>query len=279
MKNLFGIFKKDEQKTTNANNNQNQQMPQESSLKLKYTVDASGEIDQLNPLIKNFKSETTPYNTYDDFFESQKNLILTKNKEKRVFYKNELDYLFTKKVQALNKDPKLYKTDIDKMKLVGKIYTSYQTGFDINEIGRNNMAIKFNKLKIECIANINTFQSIAANNCIISGKWCYEVTLLTNGLFQIGFCQLNTPFTRHNGVGDDKTSYAYDGWRKVSWNGEKKMYGKHWESGDVIGVCIDMDKKIIEYYLNGEPLGIAFNNISKWENISYFTALSINKVE
>ena len=279
MKNLFGIFKKDEQKTTNANNNQNQQMPQESSLKLKYTVDASGEIDQLNPLIKNFKSETTPYNTYDDFFESQKNLILTKNKEKRVFYKNELDYLFTKKVQALNKDPKLYKTDIDKMKLVGKIYTSYQTGFDINEIGRNNMAIKFNKLKIECIANINTFQSIAANNCIISGKWCYEVTLLTNGLFQIGFCQLNTPFTRHNGVGDDKTSYAYDGWRKVSWNGEKKMYGKHWESGDVIGVCIDMDKKIIEYYLNGEPLGIAFNNISKGENIAYFPALSINKGE
>jgi len=226
-------------------------------------------------LIKNFKSETKTYNTYEDFFETQKNLILTKNKEKRIFYKNELDYLFTKKMQSMNKDPKTVKNDIDKMKIVGKIYASNQTGFELNEIGRNNMSIKFNKLKIECISNANSFQSIAANNCIISGKWCYEVTLLTNGLFQIGFCQFNTPFTRHSGVGDDKTSYAYDGWRKVAWNGEKKLYGRYWECGDVIGVCIDMDKRIIEYYLNGDPLGTAFTNIAKGDNIAYFPALSL----
>ena len=145
----------------------------------------------------------------------------------------------------------------------------------MNEIGRNNMSIKFNKLKIECTSNANAFQSIAANNCIISGKWCYEVTILTNGLFQIGFCQLNTPFTRHAGVGDDKTSYAFDGYRKIAWNGEKKMYGRYWECGDVIGVCIDMDKRTIEFYLNGESLGIAFSNISKGDNVAYFPALSI----
>ena len=101
MKNFFGIFKKDDPKSTNANNNTSQQVPQESPLKLKYTTEITGEIDKLNPLIKNFKSETKTYNTYEDFFETQKNLILTKNKEKRIFYKNELDYLFTKK-NAIN---------------------------------------------------------------------------------------------------------------------------------------------------------------------------------
>ena len=53
------------------------------------------------------------------------------------------------------------------------------------------------------------------------------------------------------------------------------MYGRYWECGDVIGVCIDMDKRTIEFYLNGESLGIAFSNISKGDNVAYFPALSI----
>ena len=165
------------------------------------------------------------------------------------------------------------------MKVVGKIYTSNQTCFEVNEAGRNNFNIKFNKLKIEAKSNYNSFLSLMANNCVISGKWCYEVTLLTNGLFQIGFCQLNTPFSRHMGVGDDKSSYGFDGYRKVSWNGEKKLYGKFWDIGDVVGVCIDFDKRSIEYFLNGEPLGVAFNNIPKGENIAYFPALSLMRGE
>ena len=180
---------------------------------------------------------------------------------------------------SMKKDPKPAKTNIEKMKVVGKIYTSNQTCFEVNEAGRNNFNIKFNKLKIEAKSNYNSFLSLMANNCVISGKWCYEVTLLTNGLFQIGFCQLNTPFSRHMGVGDDKSSYGFDGYRKVSWNGEKKLYGKFWDIGDVVGVCIDFDKRSIEYFLNGEPLGVAFNNIAKGENIAYFPALSLMRGE
>ena len=57
------------------------------------------------------------------------------------------------------------------------------------------------------------------------------------------------------------------------------MYGRYWECGDVIGVCIDMDKRTIEFYLNGESLGIAFSNISKGDNVAYFPALSIHTKE
>ena len=271
---FFKIFKKDPEPKNNL-----PQAPQESPLKLKYESQPINELDSLNSLIKNFKSDKTKFISYEDYFENEKNLILNKGKEKRVFYKNELDYLYEKKMLSMKKDPKPAKTNIEKMKVVGKIYTSNQTCFEVNEAGRNNFNIKFNKLKIEAKSNYNSFLSLMANNCVISGKWCYEVTLLTNGLFQIGFCQLNTPFSRHMGVGDDKSSYGFDGYRKVSWNGEKKLYGKFWDIGDVVGVCIDFDKRSIEYFLNGEPLGVAFNNIAKGENIAYFPALSLMRGE
>ena len=273
---FFKIFKKDNDPKKNPPNNSSQT----SSLKLKYESQPINELESLNSLLKNFKTEKVKFVSYDNFFENEKNLFLiNKLKEKRIFYKNELDYLYEKKMLESQKDPKSAKNNIDKMKVVGKIYTSNQTCFEVNEAGRNNFNIKFNKLKIEAKSNYNSFLSLMANNCVISGKWCYEVTLLTNGLFQIGFCQLNTPFTRHQGVGDDKTSYAYDGYRKMSWNGDKKMYGRYWDTGDVVGVCIDLDKKVIEYYLNGEPLGIAFNNIIKGENVAYFPGVSLSKGE
>ena len=48
---------------------------------------------------------------------------------------------------------------------------------------------------------------------------------------QIGFSQLNTPFTEHDGVGDDGQSYAVDGFRISKWNGSQVKYGKHWQVG------------------------------------------------
>ena len=32
----------------------------------------------------------------------------------------------------------------------------------------------------------DSFVTVRANNCIMKGKWCYEVLLLSNGLFQFG---------------------------------------------------------------------------------------------
>ena len=267
---IFKIFSKQTEPKTNPPPEN-----QESTLKLNYTSEQTGELDVLNPLIKNFKLDKKCFASYDDFFENEKNLFLNKQKEKKVFYKTELDYLYEKKMLAMNKDPKTAKNNIDKMKVVGKIYSTNQTRFELNEAGNNNFNIKFNKLKIECKSRFNNFLSLMANNCVFSGKWVYEVTLLTNGLFQIGFCQLNTAFTRHEGVGDDKSSFAYDGYRRFLWNKDRKPYGKYWDTGDVVGVGIDLDKKNIEFFLNGVSLGVAFNNIPKGDNVAYFPAFSL----
>ena len=259
---FFSFFRKESNKNSDNNNNNNQASNQ-PPLKLEYQTETTGEQDSLNSLIKQFNIDKKQLSSYDDYYNLQNEIITRKNDDQREFYQNELDYLYNLKTK---KDPKTEKNNIEKMKAVGKIYTSNSTFFDINDVGRNNAKISFNNLKIE---SLNYFLSIMANNCVISGKWCYEVTLLTNGLMQIGFCQLNSYFTRHSGVGDDKTSYAYDGHRKLSWNADRKMYGKFWDCGDVVGVCIDLDKKIIEYFLNGTSLGTAFYNILKGENIAY----------
>lgn len=92
-------------------------------------------------------------------------------------------------------------------------------------------------------------------------------------------CTLQTPFKAHDGVGDDSTSYAYDGWRICKWHNGKEPYGQYWDSGDIIGVCIDLLEKKIEYFRNGISLGVAFTNIAVGENIAYFPALSLSNEE
>ena len=237
-----------------------------SSLKLKFEKEEpTKEIDKLDNIIKNFNLNDIA--NYQDYI----NLISKKCNSKDKIYKTELDYLY----QIKSKIQKPNETDINKMKEVGKINLNKQTYFDPNALGQNAISL-CNNLKIE---STNSFLSIMANNCVTSGKWCYEVTLLTNGLMQIGFAQMTTIFSRHAGVGDDATGFAYDGYRKVKWNKDRKDYGKIWDIGDVVGACIDMDKKTIEFFLNGVPLGIAFYNIPKGENVAFFPAISLSRGE
>ena len=125
----------------------------------------------------------------------------------------------------------------------------------------------------------DSFVSIRANNCIIKGKWCYEVLLESNGLFQIGFCQLKTRFTNEFGVGDDIHSFGYDGYRLSCWNKNENRFGKIWDYGDIIGVCIDLDNKKLEYFQNGEKLGEITKNVEKGPSIAYFPAASISEYE
>ncbi len=66
---------------------------------------------------------------------------------------------------------------------------------------------------------------------------------MTSGVMQIGWSTLQTSFTNSEGVGDDHTSYAYDGFRKCAWNKERKSDGDYWVMGDVIGTLIDLDKQ------------------------------------
>jgi Kip1 ubiquitination-promoting complex protein 1 len=110
---------------------------------------------------------------------------------------------------------------------------------------------------------------------VFAGKYYFEVRLLTAGLMQIGWCTFATQFSNENGVGDNETSYAYDGYRVKKWNLENSSYGEAWAPGDVIGSMIDFDAREITFYRNDKNLGVAFRRIKVGPNMAYFPAISI----
>ena len=77
---IFKIFSKQSEPKTNPPPEN-----QESTLKLNYTSEQTGELDVLNPLIKNFKLDKKSFSSYDDYFENEKNIFFNKQKEKKVF--------------------------------------------------------------------------------------------------------------------------------------------------------------------------------------------------
>jgi Kip1 ubiquitination-promoting complex protein 1 len=100
--------------------------------------------------------------------------------------------------------------------------------------------------------------TIRADTGVFDGEYYFEVNLKTDGLMQIGFCTLQTPFTTSRGVGDDPTSYAFDGHRVKIWNNQSKSYGEAWSAGDTIGASIDFQSKSISFYRNFKKFDKAF---------------------
>lgn len=121
----------------------------------------------------------------------------------------------------------------------------------------------------------SAFSTIRANCCVFKGKWMYEVQLRSKGVMQIGWCSANCRFTQDTGVGDTRHSYGLDGSKQRIWHIYTEKYGPYWRSGDIFGVCLDMDEGRIEYYRNGVSLGEAFNDIERGPGLALFPAVSL----
>ena len=72
---------------------------------------------------------------------------------------------------------------------------------------------------------------------------------------------------------------GYDGYRLSCWQKEENRYGKVWDYGDIIGVCIDLDENKLEYYQNGEKLGVAPIQVEHGPGVAYFPAVSLSEFE
>lgn len=149
------------------------------------------------------------------------------------------------------------------------------------------------------IQSQSPFSTVKANCCVYRGKWMYELQLRSKGIMQIGWCSAKCKFTDDTGVGDTPNSYGLDGSKQRLWNVKTKKwvifmvflcisspfkelnpsmnrrFGPFWRSGDVYGVCIDMDNGRIEYYRNGVGLGEAFCNIERGPGVALFPAVSL----
>lgn len=126
------------------------------------------------------------------------------------------------------------------------------------------------------IQSQSAFSTSRANVCVFRGKWMYEVQLRSKGVMQVGWCSVQCRFTQDTGVGDTRNSYGLDGSKRRIWHiYTRNQYGPYWRSGDIFGVCLDMDRGTIEYYRNGVSLGEAFNDVERGPGVALFPAVSL----
>jgi len=96
-----------------------------------------------------------------------------------------------------------------------------------------------------------------------SGKWYYEavVNASMSGSVCVGWSlpTLETGNLKTN-LGDDSSSWAYDIYRQRKCHSEaaNSWYGDYFSNGDVVGCKVDLDAKKINFYKNGNDLGVAF---------------------
>lgn len=109
---------------------------------------------------------------------------------------------------------------------------------------------------VSCVLQDNGFPSVMAQGVgVSSGKWYYEATVLTPGLMQIGWA--TDLFTGNadagEGVGDDASSWAIDGYRQARWHkGIRTPWNiGPWRAGDVVCCAIDLNNSIMRFALNG----------------------------
>ncbi len=172
------------------------------------------------------------------------------------------------------KGPKITRA-VERCKEVGRVGPNI-TKMDPETMAGNVKIVESSGNDQYMIEGVSRFSSIRANTAVFSGRYYYEVKIFTDGIMQIGWCTLATPFLHDRGVGDDPTSYAYDGNRVKKWNDESSSYGEKWAPGDTIGTMIDFQNREITFYRNDVSLGVAFKSIKIGPNMAYFPALSIS---
>jgi len=94
----------------------------------------------------------------------------------------------------------------------------------------------------------------------------YEVECVSvaSGVAQVGFGDEEfDDLEPDSGVGDDAHSWGFDGNRMAAWGaGGSKFYGQSWKDGDVLGCAADLGVKTIQFFLNGESMGVTFEGVN-----------------
>uniref|UniRef100_A0A4W3IHJ0 Ring finger and SPRY domain containing 1 n=1 Tax=Callorhinchus milii TaxID=7868 RepID=A0A4W3IHJ0_CALMI len=131
----------------------------------------------------------------------------------------------------------------------------------INAMLNSNDVSEYLKISpdgLEARCDASSFESVRCTFCVDSGVWYYEVTVVTSGVMQIGWATKDSKFLNHEGygIGDDEYSCAYDGCRQLIWYNARSKPHTHpcWKEGDTIGFLLDLTKKVMIFYLNGNQL-------------------------
>ncbi|XP_050722291.1 ryanodine receptor-like isoform X2 [Eriocheir sinensis] len=88
-------------------------------------------------------------------------------------------------------------------------------------------------------------------NAVTSGKWYFEMEVLTSGPMRIGWVEVNSQPGKE--LGSDDKSWAFDGFRHTkNFMAVTENYGRRVQVGDIVGVMLDLHDRTISFSLNGE---------------------------
>ncbi|XP_066971316.1 ryanodine receptor isoform X18 [Macrobrachium rosenbergii] len=97
----------------------------------------------------------------------------------------------------------------------------------------------------------NRTYRLEKTNAVTSGKWYFEMEVLTTGPMRVGWMETSSPPNIE--LGSDDKSWAFDGYHhQKHFSGYCESYGRKVQAGDVIGVMLDLHDKGISFSLNGE---------------------------
>ncbi|EDW84144.1 uncharacterized protein Dwil_GK13978 [Drosophila willistoni] len=174
-------------------------------------------------------------------------------------------------------DDKFQQIQTDSNEEIRRLYTETEarigpdlTIFDVDYT--TTVRVSSDRLALRSQGSFNT---VRANCCVYGGRWMYEIQLHTKGVMQIGWASSQCQFNENSGVGDTIHSYGYDGSKQQIWHISTKKYGDKWQIGDIIGVTIDVDREVIEYFRNGRSMGVAFNKLEKGPGLTFYAAISL----
>ena len=145
------------------------------------------------------------------------------------------------------------------------------------------------QLKLKVVEKAN-YETIRACKAVSGGRWYYEVLLGDKASGHIGYARADFECDASNetGVGDPNSqgqSWGYDGRKLKKHNHGPQEYplpdssGKQitskWKTGDTVGCFLDLDKHTIGFSLNGNDLGVAFEEVRATAKLPIFPCATL----
>ncbi|XP_015234788.1 PREDICTED: ryanodine receptor 2 [Cyprinodon variegatus] len=88
--------------------------------------------------------------------------------------------------------------------------------------------------------------------CVNSGKWYFELEVLTAGEMRVGWARPGCLPDQE--LGSDDQAFVFDGFKVQRWHQGNEHFGRVWQTGDVVGCMVDLNEHTMMFTLNGEVL-------------------------
>jgi len=138
-----------------------------------------------------------------------------------------------------------------------------------------NLQINNTTGEIKCLTSIGPHKNALGDVALYPGNISYwEVKILRGNHFKVGVTKSKT-LKANGSFSDDENGWSYYsmGQKRHNDNEKGEEYGKPFGMEDTVGVLLDQYDGVLSFYLNGEPLGEAFQS-EEFTNTPFYPFVS-----